>query len=282
MVEIPGLNPRYREYLKQIEAFRLIDDDFMNACFDDSPECAELVLRILLDKPDLKVNKVRTQVTLTNLGRRALRLDVLATDDSGKIYNIEIQRDDRGTGRKRARLHSSLLDAKWTDKGTDPEKMPETFVIFLTEHDVLGHGLPIYHVERYILECSEFFSDGAHILYANGAYRDDSPVGKLMHDFSCSKPSEMHYDVLANRAKFFKESEKGVTTMCKAIEELCENASAKAFEQGIAQGIAQGIEQGFEKKAVEFARDLLQIEKMPPEKVAQLTRLPLEKVLTLC
>ena len=78
--------------------------------------------------------------------------------------------------------------------------------------------------------------------------------------------------------------------MCKAIEELCENASAKAFEQGIKQGIKQGIERGieqgiergFEKKAVEFARDLLQIEKMSPEKVAQLTRLPLEKVLTLC
>ena len=59
MIEIPGLEPRYREYLKRIEAFRLIDDDFMNACFDNHPECAQLVLRILLDKPDLKVLEVR-------------------------------------------------------------------------------------------------------------------------------------------------------------------------------------------------------------------------------
>ena len=270
MIEIPGLEPRYREYLKRIEAFRLIDDDFMNACFDKSPECAELVLRILLDKPDLKVLDVRTQVTITNLGKRALRLDVLATDGSGKLYNIEIQRDDRGAGKKRARLHSSLLDAKWTDKGTDPEEMPETFVIFITENDVLGRGLPVYHVERCVLECDELFRDGAHILYANGAYRGDSPIGKLMHDFSCSKPSEMHYDVLANRAKFFKESEKGVTTMCKAIEEL----NKTAFEEG--------REEGREERSINIARELLKIGEMKPESIAQVTCLPLEKVLALC
>mgnify|MGYP000497289649 CR=1 FL=1 len=26
------------------------------------------------------------------------------------------------------------------------------------------------------------FGDGAHILYVNGEYRDDSAIGKLMHD----------------------------------------------------------------------------------------------------
>lgn len=266
MIEIPGITPRYREYLKRIEAFRLFDDDFMNACFEGSPECVQLVLRILLDKPDLKVIEVHTQMYITNLGKRALRLDVLAIDDSGKLYNIEIQRDDRGAGRRRARLNSSLLDAKWTDKGTDPEEMPETFVIFITENDVLGHGMPVYHVDRCILECEEPFGDGAHILYANGAYRGDTAVGRLMHDFSCSKPSEMYYDVLAERARFFKESEKGVTTMCKAMEEMRDDA----------------FEEGMEKARIGFALDLLQKEKMPPEKVADLAKLSLEKVLELC
>ena len=30
------------------------------------------------------------------------------------------------------------------------------------------------------------FGDGAHILYVNGEYRDDSAIGKLMHDFNCA------------------------------------------------------------------------------------------------
>ena len=270
MIDIEKLEPRYRAHLKRIEAFRLIDDDFMNACFEGSPECAQLVLRILLDKPDLKVLEVSTQVQITNLGKRSLRLDVLATDDSGKMYNIEIQRDDRGAGKQRARLHSSMLDAKWTEKGTKPEKMPETFVIFITENDVLGRGLPVYHVERCILECNEPFGDGAHILYANGAFRGDTPVGRLMHDFSCSRPSEMYYDVLANRAKFFKESEKGVVTMCKAMEDLYE------------EGIEKGIKKGRTEEKIQFARQLLQMKNMSPEQIADFVGLPLKKVLTLC
>ena len=45
----------------------------------------------------------------------------------------------------------------------------ETYVIFITEHDVTGKGEPIYRVERKILETDEFFDDGSHILYVNGA-----------------------------------------------------------------------------------------------------------------
>lgn len=34
----------------------------------------------------------------------------------------------------------------------DFEKLPESYVIFITRNDVLGGGLPIYHVERTIRE----------------------------------------------------------------------------------------------------------------------------------
>lgn len=58
--------------------------------------------------------------------------------------------------------------------------------------------------------------------------------------------------------------------MCKAIEEMTKTA----FEEGRIEGR--------EERSIECAKDLLAMEKMPPEKVAKLTRLPLEKVLTLC
>ena len=48
--------------LERLKHFRLIDDTFMTQCFDQNPESIELVLRIALDKPDLKVEDVRTQV----------------------------------------------------------------------------------------------------------------------------------------------------------------------------------------------------------------------------
>lgn len=96
---------------------------------------------------------------------------------------MEIQRADRGAGAKRARYHSSLIDANVTEPGEKLENLVETYIIFLTECDVLGKGKPIYHIDRVIKETGENFGDEAHILYVNGEYRDESPIGILMHDF---------------------------------------------------------------------------------------------------
>lgn len=64
-----------------------------------------------MEKPDLKVEDVRTQVFVENLLNRSVRLDVLATDSTGQTINVEIQRSDKGAGRKRARYNSSMMDA---------------------------------------------------------------------------------------------------------------------------------------------------------------------------
>ena len=41
-----------------------------------------------------------------------------------------------------------------------------------------------------------------------------------MHDFSCINPSDMYYDVLANRVRFFKETKEGIAVMCKIMEDM--------------------------------------------------------------
>lgn len=92
--------------------------------------------------------------------------------------------------------------------------------MFITEHDVIGKGKPLYRIGRYIFDTGESFDDGSHILYVNGEYRDETPIGKLMHDFSCTDPADMHYNVLAERVRFFKESKEGISIMCKTMEDM--------------------------------------------------------------
>lgn len=41
-----------------------------------------------------------------------------------------------------------------------------------------------------------------------------------MHDFSCTNPDDMNYEVLAKKARYFKQDEKGVATMCKIMEDM--------------------------------------------------------------
>ena len=42
--------------------------------------------------------------------------------------------------------------------------MPETYVIFITENDVLKGNLPLYHIERRIEELELAFGDESHII----------------------------------------------------------------------------------------------------------------------
>lgn len=38
-----------------------MDDDFMTKCFEENIEAIELVLHIILNKPDIRVEKIVTQ-----------------------------------------------------------------------------------------------------------------------------------------------------------------------------------------------------------------------------
>lgn len=208
------------EMLQRIRGFRLLDDDFMTKCFEENKEATELVLSIVLNKPDIKVERVQTQYSMKNIMGRSIRLDIYATDSNGAKHNIEIQRIDRGAGAKRARYNSSLIDSNILPAGIEVENLAETYVIFITENDVIGGNKPIYHIDRYVKETEEAFGDGSHIIYVNASYKDDTALGKLMHDFSVTEPDDMNYKVLADAANYYKKDKEGIQTMCKAMEDM--------------------------------------------------------------
>ena len=218
----------HRQDLERLKSLRYMDDDFMTVCLADNFEGVELILRIILGREDIKIKSVRTQEPLKNLQGRSAILDVHAVDSTKKEFDIEIQRKDAGAGAKRARHNSSLLDAHILKAGDDTEDTPDSYVIFITENDVMGKNQAIYHIQRYVEtnEGKELFGDGSHIIYVNGKYRGNDEVGKLMHDFSCTNPDDMNYEALAKRARYFKQDEKGVAAMCKIMEDM-RNEKAK-------------------------------------------------------
>ncbi len=252
------IDQKHQEDLQRLRGFRLLDDDFLTKCFEGDTASIELVLQIVLEKSDLKVLDVRTQVFVENLLNRSVRLDILATDSTGAKLNVEVQRSDKGAGRKRARYNSSMMDANLLKKGEDFDKLPETWVIFITENDVMGKGLPLYPIERCFLGTGERFEDGSHILYVNGAYRSDTPIGKLMHDFSCTDAADMYYGTLADRVRFFKESKEGIEIMCRAMEDMRNQTLKEGAINSAKRMLADGI--------------------LTLEKIAEYAGLPLDEV----
>lgn len=230
-------NLKRKALIQKIKEFRLLDDDFMSKVFENDIECTEFLLHIIMDKPDLKVEQVRTQYAIKNLLGRSVRLDIYAVDSAQKKYNIEVQRADKGAGAKRARYNSSMIDTNSLLAGEKFEELPETYVIFITENDVIGINQPIYHVERVVKETGNAFGDEAHIIYVNGAYRDNSPLGLLMHDFACTNPNDMHYKILADKTRYFKEDERGVVAMCKIVEDLIDSEKKEIALRLLSQNI---------------------------------------------
>ncbi len=77
----------------------MLDDDFMQKVSEDKT-CTELLLQIILNRTDLKVLRVNGQQDIKNLQGRSVTLDILAVDTDNKVYNIEIQRSDKGSRSK--------------------------------------------------------------------------------------------------------------------------------------------------------------------------------------
>ena len=162
---------KHQEDLQRLRGFRLLDDDFMTKVFEDI-QCAELLLRIILNDEGIHVLEVHSQRGIKNLQGRSVRLDILAIDSHGRVFNVEVQRSDKGAGAKRARYNSALIDANVTEPGDLYEALNETFVIFITENDVMKADLPIYHIDRVVKETGKLFKDEAYIIYVNSQIKD--------------------------------------------------------------------------------------------------------------
>ena len=242
------MNTEEQKHQKDLERLRMLrpmDDDFMRCLFKDNIPLAEMVLRIITGKSDLVIIDCQTQKDMKRLaGARSICLDAYGTDSLEKKYDMEIQREDKGADPHRARYHSSVLDIENLNAGQEFGELPETFTIFITEKDFFGLGEPIYPIERMNLVTGKPFADGEHILYVNGEFRGDSDIGKLMHDFNCTDADDMNFKLLADRTRYLKENPKGVSEMCKVIEDMRKEERAEAIRAEKKMTVLRMLEAG--------------------------------------
>lgn len=253
---------QHKKNLERLAKLRPIDDTFMRELFRNDLPLAQLVLRIIMKKDDLILTEEETQYDMKRLlGARSVCLDVLAVDSEGRRYDIEIQRADKGAAPKRARYHSSVMDTEFLDAGHNFDDLPITYVIFITENDVRGQGRPIYFFSRSDEDTGEPFGDDEHIIFVNSSYQNDddnSDLAKLIHDLKCSNADEMRITQLAEKTRYYKENPKGVSNMCRVMEELKEETM---FETSCRTAIR-----------------LLRMGKLSVEDIAEGIDLPLETV----
>ena len=267
-----GLEQRYERYKEKIKHFTIMNDIFMRNVLKEI-SCTEYILQVIMNRTDLKVIDQTLQKDYKNLQGRSAILDCVAKDAENNFFNVEIQGENDGASPKRARYHCGLLDMNLLNPGDSFDRLPETYVIFITKNDVLGYNQPISHIQRRIKETEDIFQDGQHILYVNSKKQDDTELGRLIHDLHCEEADEMYSNILATRVHQLKETEEGVNQMCQELEEIYNEGE----QFGFLRGEQSGVQKGELKKARETTLALLEMG-MSAEQIAKAVNLSIETI----
>lgn len=89
-----------------------LTDDFMFDVTTNNLECCQIILELALG---IRIKTIRwheNQKVIHNLpGKRGIRLDFYVEDEDGILYDVEMQKLNRGNISKRTRFYQSLMDA---------------------------------------------------------------------------------------------------------------------------------------------------------------------------
>lgn len=212
---------------KALKDMTLMDDTLMNHVFNDAIIACEQLLLPIINNKNLNIIQCISQSPVESVYGKGVRFDVLAKDKNGRLYDIEMQKNDHYASALRARLYSSMLDNKMLsnenkvkDKHMLWESLSESYVIFFTSIDHFKGNKALYHIDRYVKELAYVpFNDFQHIIYVNCSYNEESSeIGKLIHDLKQSDPNCMFNKVLADRVKYIKEDREGGKLMSEAME----------------------------------------------------------------
>ena len=232
--ENTGLNAQItKELNKAIDDLTLFDDDLMSKVFDGNIEATELLLKIILERKDIKVLRVKGQVEMKSpyTEGRNIRLDIHAIDKKGVEFDVEVQRNEEGSHVRRARFNGSMMDSRMLKKKQEFKELKDAYVIFICQHDKFGKDKPIYHVDKVVRETGKPYDDGAYTIYVNGTYKGKDDFGKLAHDFNCKNADDIYYEPLAEGVRHFKETEEGRDIMCESFSRLANKVGDAREEQ---------------------------------------------------
>ena len=202
------------ELIKQIQAMNLFDDIFTSVVFKDEGACLHLV-RQLMQNPKLNIIAFRTQDTIPMLISKSPRLDFIAEDDKGTIYEIEIQRLEEPAPARRVRYYSSVMDSELLRKGVSYDKLPEVYLFYLSQKDIWQKGQTVYKLEQSLRFGDELmpYENGLHTIYVNAAIDDGSNIAKLMQYLKTAKAGDDSQGELSRYVNFLKSPEGGREAM---------------------------------------------------------------------
>lgn len=233
-----------------VARMNVMDDPLFQKIAED-PEVCEEILRILLHKPQLKIVANQTQRYLRNLNAHSVILDLLCQDDTGSLYNVEVQKSDNDDHQKRVRFHISNMDTSFVEKGGKYEDLPDVYTVFISSFDLFHENCTAYHIQRAIQETGTPVHNGIHEIYVNTAVDDGTDTARLMQYFAnTGSNGDPLFPKLTARVRFFKQEQKGVFEMLSVFDEYAEQKVQEAEKTTANNLLKEGLSIDFIAKVL--------------------------------
>ena len=132
--------------IKTWEELTIQDNFLFQKVMRDERLCRRLLER-LLGITISKIDFPQTEKTLdTDFMAKSVRLDVYVEDDSGRVFDIEMQAADMADDALalRTRYYQSMIDQGILEKGQAYTRLRESYIIFVCAFDPFGLGLRRY------------------------------------------------------------------------------------------------------------------------------------------
>ena len=231
----------------------------------------ERVLGIAIAKMDIIQSE---QEIDTDYKAKSVRLDVYAEDDSGRVYDIEMQAADMKDAQLflRTRYYQSLIDQGLLEKGQPYSRLRQSYIIFVCDFDPFNLGLRRYTFRNRCDERTELALPDRAVrifLNAHGTQGEENEDVLGFLDYVSSNAAAGGFATeLAGAVKTFKENSKERSVYMSLAMDIQEYIE-KEKDSWAAEAKAQNSR--------EIAMRLLQ-NGVPAEQVAIGTGLSVEEV----
>lgn len=264
---------------KPFEQLTFSDDWMFQKVMQDPQISAELVERLLHIKIDHVEYPELEKAIKPYYTSKGVRLDVYLKD-SDKVIDIECQSNLKPALGKRTRYYQSMIDIDNLMKGEEYENLKESYILFICKNDPFKNekeeyfGLPCYTFQNVCAENGvvNLNDKTIKLIYNASAYEkeEDPLIRNFLHFIYTGKPGK---DDLSNRLSRLVEKYKENENLRSDYLALNLHDHDIRYEARL-----EGEAIGAQKQAEEAAINLLRMDKLSPEEIAQAQGLTLEKV----
>ena len=239
-------------------------NDFMFGEVMRTHEICQLFLEELLGVSIQRIEFIDKQKDLSDsYTHHGIRLDVYLKDDTGTVFNVEMQSTKDDDLPRRVRFYQSAIDRSELSKGTHYEDLPSSYVIFVCNFDYFHIGKAVGERISFLKGTQTPYEDGSHVFFLNSHYREGNASQSILEFLDLIRTNDME-----------KAYETPLGQKAKArIQEVRSDRALEVSYMTYAQKM-QDERTKLTKEYVIALKDVLE-----PAVIAEKFKLPLERVL---